>query len=97
MIRALELTEDGLRVLDQRQLPAREEYIVCRTAGEVADCIRTLAVRGAPAIGIAAAYGVYLAARALAEAGTGPDAFLARLAAEAEALRRVRQIGRAHV
>lgn len=98
-VRALELTPEGLRLLDQRRLPAEDVYITCKTAAEVGECIRTLAVRGAPAIGIAAAYGVYLAARALADpaggAGEGgaardPDAFLERLAGEAEALRRVR-------
>jgi methylthioribose-1-phosphate isomerase len=55
--------EDGaLLVLDQRALPDEERWIRCGSAEEVADCIRTLAVRGAPAIGIAAAYGMALAA-----------------------------------
>ena len=54
--------EDGaLLVLDQRALPGTERWIRCRSPEEVADCIRTLAVRGAPAIGVAAAYGVALA------------------------------------
>jgi len=54
--------EDGaLLVLDQRALPAEERWIRCKTAEQVADCIRTLAVRGAPAIGLAAAYGLALA------------------------------------
>jgi methylthioribose-1-phosphate isomerase len=54
--------EDGaLLVLDQRALPAEERWIRCDTPEQVADCIRTLAVRGAPAIGIAAAYGMALA------------------------------------
>jgi methylthioribose-1-phosphate isomerase len=54
--------EDGaLLILDQRALPAEERWIRCETAEQVADCIRTLAVRGAPAIGIAAAYGLALA------------------------------------
>src|SRR3954465_3963197 len=56
--------EDGeLLVLDQRRLPAEEDWVRCRTAGQVADCIRSMAVRGAPAIGLAAAYGIALAAR----------------------------------
>jgi methylthioribose-1-phosphate isomerase len=56
--------EDGaLLVLDQRRLPAEETWIRCETAAGVADCIGTLAVRGAPAIGLAAAYGMALAAR----------------------------------
>jgi methylthioribose-1-phosphate isomerase len=50
-------------VLDQRALPASETWLRCATAAEVAECIRTLAVRGAPAIGLAGAYGVALAAR----------------------------------
>ena len=48
--------------LDQRRLPAEEVDLECFTAAEVADAIRTLAVRGAPAIGVAAAYGYALAA-----------------------------------
>jgi methylthioribose-1-phosphate isomerase len=54
--------EDGaLLVLDQRALPGREDWIRCERPEQVAEAIRTLAVRGAPAIGIAAAYGVALA------------------------------------
>ena len=47
-----------LRLLDQRRLPHKECYLDCRELSEVAAAIRTLAVRGAPAIGVAAAYGV---------------------------------------
>lgn len=54
---------DHLRVLDQRLLPAEEHWLICRDAAEVAEAIRYMAVRGAPAIGIAAAYGIALAAR----------------------------------
>jgi methylthioribose-1-phosphate isomerase len=51
--------EDGtLLVLDQTLLPAEERWLRCSTAGEVADAIKRLAVRGAPAIGLAAAYGL---------------------------------------
>ena len=50
-------------VLDQRRLPEEEVELWCITAAEVADAIRTLAVRGAPAIGVAAAYGLALAAQ----------------------------------
>jgi len=58
------LEEDGLAVvlLDQRRLPDEVVELRCETAAEVADAIRDMAVRGAPAIGIAAAYGVALAA-----------------------------------
>jgi methylthioribose-1-phosphate isomerase len=51
-------------VLDQRLLPGEVSYLECRSAAEVADAIRSLAVRGAPAIGVAAAYGYALAASA---------------------------------
>jgi methylthioribose-1-phosphate isomerase len=49
-------------LLDQRKLPDEEVDVVCGSAAEVADAIRTMVVRGAPAIGIAAAYGLALAA-----------------------------------
>ncbi|MGH8443040.1 MAG: S-methyl-5-thioribose-1-phosphate isomerase [Nevskiaceae bacterium] len=51
---------DRLRLLDQRMLPQQETYLDCRSAEEVARAIREMAVRGAPAIGIAAAYGLAL-------------------------------------
>src|ERR1043166_3747810 len=51
----------GVRIIDQRELPAREVYRELRTGEEVCDAISTLAVRGAPAIGITAAMGVTLA------------------------------------
>ena len=54
---------DRLRMLDQRKLPFAEDYIDCTTPEEVAQAIRDLVVRGAPAIGIAAAWGVVLAAQ----------------------------------
>ncbi|MCI0348354.1 MAG: S-methyl-5-thioribose-1-phosphate isomerase [Acidobacteriales bacterium] len=63
MIRTLEWTEGGLRFIDQRKLPTEETYVVCRTYEEVAEAIRTMVVRGAPAIGVAAAMGIALAAR----------------------------------
>jgi methylthioribose-1-phosphate isomerase len=58
------LEEDGPRVvlLDQRRLPDEEIDLACETAADVAEAIRTLAVRGAPAIGVAAAYGMALTA-----------------------------------
>ena len=57
------LEDDRVVLLDQRRLPDEEVELECRSAAEVAEAIRTLAVRGAPAIGIAAAYGYALAAR----------------------------------
>jgi methylthioribose-1-phosphate isomerase len=57
----IEFTGSSLRLLDQTLLPGEERWLDCRTPDEVADAIRRLAVRGAPAIGIAAAYGLALA------------------------------------
>ncbi|MEO7200687.1 MAG: S-methyl-5-thioribose-1-phosphate isomerase [Dokdonella sp.] len=62
-VRAVLWRAEGLRLLDQRHLPFVEEYVDCTSADEVAQAIRDLVVRGAPAIGIAAAWGVVLAAR----------------------------------
>jgi methylthioribose-1-phosphate isomerase len=69
----LRLEEEGPRVvlLDQRLLPDAVVEVVCRSSAEVAEAVRTMVVRGAPAIGIAAAYGLALAAlrgESLAEA-----------------------------
>ncbi len=67
----------ALLLLDQRLLPHREAWLTLRTASEAAEAIRTMAVRGAPAIGMAAAYGL-----ALAEAsGEDPEAAEAELRA----------------
>jgi methylthioribose-1-phosphate isomerase len=57
------LEDDRVVLLDQRRLPDEEVELACHTAAEVAEAIRVLAVRGAPAIGIAAAYGYALAAQ----------------------------------
>jgi len=68
-IRAVAYVDGVLRLLDQRRLPSEESYIDCRNAAEVAGAIRDLVVRGAPAIGIAAAWGVVLEAKRLATSG----------------------------
>jgi methylthioribose-1-phosphate isomerase len=60
--RIVRLENDAVVVLDQRRLPDEEVELWCISATEVAEAIRTLAVRGAPAIGVAAAYGLALAA-----------------------------------
>ncbi|MDE0829765.1 MAG: S-methyl-5-thioribose-1-phosphate isomerase, partial [Vicinamibacterales bacterium] len=63
--------EDGdVVMIDQRKLPGREVYVRCRTAKEVAKAIRTMVIRGAPAIGVAAAMGVALAVRRSTATGT---------------------------
>jgi methylthioribose-1-phosphate isomerase len=61
--RIVRLEEDRVVLLDQRRLPGEEVELSCASAADVAEAIRTLAVRGAPAIGVAAAYGYALAAR----------------------------------
>jgi methylthioribose-1-phosphate isomerase len=71
------LEDDAVVVLDQRRLPDEEVELRCETAAEVAEAIRVLAVRGAPAIGIVAAYGIALAA----ERGEGLDIASEALAA----------------
>jgi methylthioribose-1-phosphate isomerase len=63
-VRPIAWREDALWLIDQRLLPGRREEIVCRDVAAAAAAIRDMAVRGAPAIGITAAYGVVLAARA---------------------------------
>ena len=62
-IRAIEWSEQGLRLLDQRLLPNIKQWVLFNDAVGVAQAIRDMVVRGAPAIGVTAAYGVVLAAR----------------------------------
>jgi methylthioribose-1-phosphate isomerase len=63
-VRPIVWSGDHLKLLDQRELPARETWVACRSAADVATAIHGMAVRGAPAIGIAAAYGLALDAMA---------------------------------
>src|SRR5437868_3210848 len=63
MIKTLEWTDEGVLFLDQRKLPTEESYVTCSTYEEVADVIRKMVVRGAPAIGVAAAMGIALGTR----------------------------------
>ncbi|MFT3762823.1 MAG: S-methyl-5-thioribose-1-phosphate isomerase [Pseudoxanthomonas sp.] len=72
-VRPIHWTGEALELLDQRKLPFAQEWVRCRSGDEVADAIRALIVRGAPAIGIAAAWGVVLAAREVI-AADGADA-----------------------
>jgi methylthioribose-1-phosphate isomerase len=60
MIQTLEWTEGGVRFIDQTKLPTEETYVNCKTYQEVADVIRNMVVRGAPAIGVSAAMGIAL-------------------------------------
>lgn len=63
MIKTIEWTEEGVRMIDQRKLPAEEVYPVFRTYQEVAQAIKDMVIRGAPAIGVAAAMGIALGIR----------------------------------
>jgi methylthioribose-1-phosphate isomerase len=65
LFRAVSFENNRLRILDQARLPHRVTYLRPRSANEVAALIKRLAVRGAPAIGVAAAYGLALEARRL--------------------------------
>ncbi len=88
MIETLYWQGDDAMILDQRGLPGRVEYIRCRDMRRVIYCIKTLATRGAPAIGVAAAMGLALAARALRI--KDPGRFRERFAQRAEVMRAAR-------
>ena len=74
-IRPILWTGDALQLLDQRKLPFVVEHVACTTSDDVAAAIHALTVRGAPAIGIAAAWGVVLAAREV-DADDGAQALM---------------------
>jgi methylthioribose-1-phosphate isomerase len=77
-----------VRILDQRKLPIEVRYLECKDPQTVAQAIRTLAVRGAPAIGVAAAMGIALAARKLR--CRQPEVFRKRMAEVCEGMRQTR-------
>jgi methylthioribose-1-phosphate isomerase len=60
MVETIQWTDEGVVMIDQRRLPREEIYVTCRTYQEVADAIKSMVIRGAPAIGVAAAMGVAL-------------------------------------
>lgn len=62
MIKTVEWTDEGVRMLDQRLLPTEEKYLTLRSYEEIADAIKKMVVRGAPAIGVSAAMGLALGA-----------------------------------
>ncbi|MFH1035930.1 MAG: S-methyl-5-thioribose-1-phosphate isomerase [Pseudomonadota bacterium] len=78
----------AVMILDQRLLPGKTRYMACQDMKQVIYCIKTLAVRGAPAIGVAAAMGISLAASALT--AKTPAAFRRQLAAKIETMRAAR-------
>ena len=60
MVETIVWTDDGVVMIDQTRLPKEEVYVTCRDYVEVAEAIRSMVIRGAPAIGVAAAMGVAL-------------------------------------
>ena len=60
MVETIEWTDAGVVMIDQTRLPREERYVTCRTYEEVAEAIRSMIIRGAPAIGVAAAMGIAL-------------------------------------
>src|SRR3954462_12858037 len=63
MIKTVEWTDEGVCMIDQRILPTEEKYLILRSYEEVADAIKKMVVRGAPAIGVSAAMGLALGAK----------------------------------
>src|SRR5687767_13441373 len=70
MLPTIEWKDDAVVMIDQRKLPSAEVYVSCRTASEVAKAIKTMVIRGAPAIGVAAAMGIALGMRRSGATGT---------------------------
>ena len=70
MLPTIAWQEEDIVMVDQRKLPAAEIYVTCRTVNDVAKAIKTMVIRGAPAIGVCAAMGLALgAARSKATGG----------------------------
>jgi methylthioribose-1-phosphate isomerase len=74
MIQTIQWTDEGVVMIDQTRLPSEERYVTCRNYREVAEAIRTMIIRGAPAIGVAAAMGVAIGV-AQADAANLDDQF----------------------
>jgi methylthioribose-1-phosphate isomerase len=70
MLPTIERQQDAVVMIDQRKLPGQEVYVRCKTAQEVARAIKTMVIRGAPAIGVAAAMGIALGMRRSKASGT---------------------------
>jgi len=70
MLPTIAREDDTVVMIDQRKLPAQEVYVRCKTAAEVARAIKTMVIRGAPAIGVAAAMGIALGMRKSKATGT---------------------------
>ena len=70
MLPSIAWEDDAIVMIDQRKLPGQEVYVRCRTAAEVAKAIRAMVIRGAPAIGVAAAMGLALGMKRSKQTGT---------------------------
>src|SRR5687768_16176866 len=70
MLPTIARESDAVVMIDQRKLPVEEVYVRCRIASEVARAIKTMVIRGAPAIGVAAAWGIALGMRHSKATGT---------------------------
>ena len=70
MLPTIEWKDDAVVMIDQRKLPTSEVYVTCKTANDVAKAIKTMVIRGAPAIGVAAAMGIALAMKRSKATGT---------------------------
>jgi len=70
MLPTIEWKDDAVVMIDQRKLPGVEVYVTCKTANDVAKAIKTMVIRGAPAIGVAAAMGIALAMKRSKATGT---------------------------
>jgi methylthioribose-1-phosphate isomerase len=70
MLPTIEWKDDVIVMVDQRKLPSAEVYVQCKTAQDVAKAIKTMVIRGAPAIGVAAAMGIALGMERSKQTGT---------------------------
>src|SRR4051812_2012190 len=70
MLPTIAREDDVVVMIDQRKLPGQEVYVRCKTAAEVARAIKTMVIRGAPAIGVAAAWGIAIGMRKSSATGT---------------------------
>jgi methylthioribose-1-phosphate isomerase len=70
MLPTIEWNDEGIVMIDQRKLPTAEVYVTCKSAADVAKAIKTMVIRGAPAIGVAAAMGIALGMRRSKATGT---------------------------
>ena len=86
MLPAIEWRDDRVVMIDQRKLPGEEVYVECRNYEDVAEAIEKMVIRGAPAIGVAAAFGVALGFSQIVNPCAGEEEF-ARISSRLERTR----------